>query len=72
MGKGLSIFSPLIVLGKHPLCWVVSCGKVSSLLDFVDWELRNIRLCRYSLHSQSLGSCRVFLVKEMSFCETPV
>ena len=49
---GFSISSRLIVSGKHPFFWVVSCGRINLVLClallkviFLDvWELRRVRL----------------------------
>ena len=48
---GLSISSRLIVSGKHPLFWVVSCGRINLVLclallkGFIldVWELRKVQ-----------------------------
>ena len=47
---GLSISSRLIVSGKHPLYWVVSCERINLVLCFAwvfildVWEVREVRL----------------------------
>ena len=46
LGMNLSTSSHLVVSRRRPLCWVVSCGRISAIQSCIldMWELRKIRL----------------------------
>ena len=80
LGDEFEHFSHLVVSRRRPLCWVVSCERISAILRLINRVSYYIRCVGVkmavilALNSHSLrlhlGNCRVSLVEGMScVCE---